>query len=550
MALKPFYRRAYDEILETLLSDGSAVFVAPTGYGKSKGTPYLKKRLEEEWNLPRTVHVFPLRSLVQSQMNYLRTVGLEPCHASGLPVEGKCPYMSGEFVTATIDYFSLTINRLPPPELPFVLRKWSYGHYEYPRANLFTSLILLDEVHLIGETWEREESRSREFLFASLETMNEFKVPFVVATATLPSKFLKKVMRKTGRAVVVCNNCYEKLGNKVVRFRDSDYYHSQLSIKWRTELVSDPIGKYVKENVESLLDEAYRGKLLVVSNTVNKAFEIYQILSKRLNPKDVVLVHGRLSSNDKANAVTKIESARVVISTQVIEAGVDVDATTLVTEVAPPSSLAQRAGRLCRLRMCDEAKVIITNAKQPYPYEQATLNESMEFIRSALELNSIQWRLLDNEGGISYLNLIEKVEGSVFSSSQYRSLFELLMQKPFPNVEDILETLKNYCSFVRDTNLISIEVDDNDFVETSLSWFLANLHVFARDGKLLVTFHRGDDREAKWVDVKEFENSVKGNECRGYYEFLRKNNALFATFHGEDLYVKGIGLGVGQWYGQ
>jgi CRISPR-associated endonuclease/helicase Cas3 len=85
---------------------------------------------------------------------------------------------------------------------------------------------------------------------------------------------------------------------------------------------------------------------LVIANTVERATEI----RAELRELDPVLLHSRFRPADRAAQLERVlnGTSRVVISTQVIEAGIDLDAGLLVTDIAPWPSLVQRFGRVNR----------------------------------------------------------------------------------------------------------------------------------------------------------------------------------------------------------
>lgn len=104
-----------------------------------------------------------------------------------------------------------------------------------------------------------------------------------------------------------------------------------------------------------------RGRLtLVIVNTVTKACELHaqleRQLAKELPAQHLHLVHSRFRPAErtawrdtflKCDAVVPAEG-RIVVATQVVEAGVDIDAALLVSELAPWPSLVQRFGRAAR----------------------------------------------------------------------------------------------------------------------------------------------------------------------------------------------------------
>ena len=97
---------------------------------------------------------------------------------------------------------------------------------------------------------------------------------------------------------------------------------------------------------------------LAIVNTVERAQEVYRELNntRRISlDAEKVLVHSRFRVSDrewKQSAIAKsVDSSgpgMVVVATQAVEAGVDISARTLITELAPWPSLVQRFGRCNR----------------------------------------------------------------------------------------------------------------------------------------------------------------------------------------------------------
>ncbi len=106
---------------------------------------------------------------------------------------------------------------------------------------------------------------------------------------------------------------------------------------------------------------------LVIVNTVKRAVALHTILAKvaELAGK-LELVHSRFRPHDRQfwrerflNRESCSSADRIIVSTQVIEAGVDISATCLITELAPWSSLIQRFGRAARYG--GDARVTVVN---------------------------------------------------------------------------------------------------------------------------------------------------------------------------------------------
>lgn len=115
--------------------------------------------------------------------------------------------------------------------------------------------------------------------------------------------------------------------------------------------------KLIKDAHEKAPSNGEYGRItLVVCNTVDRAARTYDALEKLGVTKDLRLVHSRFRPHERAAwkaAFLGREACqpgvdRIIVATQVVEAGVDISATTLVTELSPWSSLVQRFGRCAR----------------------------------------------------------------------------------------------------------------------------------------------------------------------------------------------------------
>jgi CRISPR-associated endonuclease/helicase Cas3 len=98
---------------------------------------------------------------------------------------------------------------------------------------------------------------------------------------------------------------------------------------------------------------ADRTRTLVVVNTVRRAQALYQALKRRKPAAELVLVHSRFRPKERKANLERLlaepgPNGTIGVCTQVIEAGVDVSARTLITDLAPWASMVQRFGRCNR----------------------------------------------------------------------------------------------------------------------------------------------------------------------------------------------------------
>lgn len=131
------------------------------------------------------------------------------------------------------------------------------------------------------------------------------------------------------------------------------------------------------------------GPTLVVVNTVDRAVQVFEALqeNKDLKGSDLRLVHSRFRPHERASWREEFlnrdacspNTDRIVVATQVVEAGVDLSAALLVTELAPWASLVQRFGRSARWG--GVARVIVADFaddKKCAPYTKEELQAARE----------------------------------------------------------------------------------------------------------------------------------------------------------------------------
>lgn len=150
--------------------------------------------------------------------------------------------------------------------------------------------------------------------------------------------------------------------------------------------VGDEPAKYPAELAALVVAEHRPGtRTLVVLNTVERARQVFAAVGALAPAAEVVLLHSRFRPDDRARQTDQAlaepgVAGRIVIATQVLEAGIDTTSSVLVTELAPWSSIVQRAGRCNRDGRADNATVIWVrpagrNAAAPYTEENVDAAE-------------------------------------------------------------------------------------------------------------------------------------------------------------------------------
>ena len=180
------------------------------------------------------------------------------------------------------------------------------------------------------------------------------------------------------------------------------------------ELVLRPIDKWdgkpgnaatVKAAVDAIKDflahrEVGKGSEVAhtvgcIVNHVRTAISIKEELAKDLAEDEVQLLVGRKRPYDLKKLHPDLfttegdKSVKVVVATQTLEVGIDVDFADLVTELAPASSLAQRFGRVNRLGHRTDSKVVVIEPasgdlvkKDAPPYKAVDLSNAYAWLEA------------------------------------------------------------------------------------------------------------------------------------------------------------------------
>lgn len=171
------------------------------------------------------------------------------------------------------------------------------------------------------------------------------------------------------------------------------------------------------EKLEKIvMEEMAEGEItLVIVNTVKRAKE----LSRRLNKKkmDHVLLHSQFRERERIENLKKLldrpqGKGIICIATQVVEAGIDVSAKVLITDMAPWSSMVQRFGRCNRYGEHESGKIIwldLTGGKDYHvPYEKDAVDKSREVLLTLEGKNASPSELPNAEMDTKVYDIVRK----------------------------------------------------------------------------------------------------------------------------------------------
>ncbi len=248
-------------------------------------------------------------------------------------------------------------------------------------------LWVMDEVQLMGVGVET--SAQMQAFCRSFGTMN--RVHYIWMSATMGEKQLDTVDHPRPSNGWLKHSLEEKNNPEVQK----KFQAKKPLKKANLTLVKDNEKKSYARDVADLIISKSKNKeglTLVVVNRVDRAQEIYkELLSLGHTEQDSAVLHSRFREGDRKARFDLLNKKhdRIVVATQVVEAGVDVSAHTLITELAPWSSLVQRFGRCNRRGECNnDAEIVwidIDSSEESsglaLPYEP----ESLEIARSLIK---------------------------------------------------------------------------------------------------------------------------------------------------------------------
>lgn len=318
------------EVARSLFDGKNVIARVPTGCGKTWAAiiPFLMSS-QWKWIPARLIYVLPMRTLIESIADLLRQrlVNVEGWHAEDVSIQtgttAEAPFLiESRIVVTTFD--QLLSGLLGDP--------YSLGPslHNINSASLVGTFVVFDEFHLMPV---------EQALFTAMACCRIFgeSCQSLWMTATAPDS--------------ICHHLRDNLHAEIVELSENDSERiPALQSSKSLHIHNYPL------TAEEIL--AFNGTKLVVVNQVGRAQALYQSILERDSEANVVCLHSRFFAHDRESIRHQIldvlgpagshESNFTVIATQVVEAGLDISADYLLTEIAPANSIIQRAGRCAR----------------------------------------------------------------------------------------------------------------------------------------------------------------------------------------------------------
>lgn len=400
----------YQTNLARVLTHGKSVILrAPTGSGKTWATvaPFIYSCLTQNKLADRLIYALPLRSLAsnlhestEAKLHKLTELQGKVCSSAknrryhpddpfylGLQMGGQQddPFFEGDITFTTIDQL-LSAYLFAPVSLPARVGNIGAGA-------LIGSFLVFDEVHLL------DPERS---LGTTVEMLVRLKglAQFVLMTATMPDSVMEWLSKKLdAEQLSLSAEEVRQLPSHAAKQREFEWHSSPMT-------ADDIVGQH-------------KNRTIAIVNTVGRAQGLYrevcQQVKNKPNSPEVFLLHSRFFPQDRKKSESKLadyfgpdatlENA-ILISTQVVEAGIDISADVLLTELAPLNSLLQRAGRCARYADPRNTGRFLVFDLLKDDHNQSKLGP----YRNIAEIVSETGQLLESKGKLPLLDYAEELE--------------------------------------------------------------------------------------------------------------------------------------------
>ena len=272
-------------------------------------------------------------------------------------------------------------------------------------ATLKYSKIILDEI-------QSYSPKVIATIIYGLKIVTEMGGKFAIITATFPP-VLKHFMERYGLVegeqfeFQDFSDCADSVRHKIV-IRDTEIEETEI------------------------LNAGQVKKVLVICNTVRKAQETYERLS--LEMEDVFLLHSRYLRRDREQLEKMImdfsntdNRCGIWITTQIVEASLDIDFDILYTEMSTADSLLQRMGRCNRKGRVipDDPNIIIYANRNGVAENNKGVYEPEIYDRSLEQLRKYENIPFSEQDKIEYINKVYLTE-EIKNTNYYKQIERFL----------------------------------------------------------------------------------------------------------------------------
>ena len=197
--------------------------------------------------------------------------------------------------------------------------------------NIANSIILLDEVQSIPyKYWKLINIMFRKMA-------KKLNCYFVFITATMP--LIYNESKQEIKELVTNKEDYFKFFDRIIL--DLSHYRQEMTLNEFKKFIVNELEKYPDKNI------------LIILNTIRSSIEVYQYIIKNIDCSNNEVIY--LSTNivpkhrgERIKNIGESKKRQIIVSTQMVEAGVDIDLDRVYRDFAPLDSINQTCGRCNR----------------------------------------------------------------------------------------------------------------------------------------------------------------------------------------------------------
>lgn len=334
-----------------------------------------------------------------------------------------------------------------------------YPGYEKTYSTLAYSRVVIDEI-------QAYDPKMSAIAVKMLEEIALLGGKFLVMTATMP-EFIKKEIS-------------ERIKDIELIPPEAPHYPLNLR-KHRIKMFPFKIKKgksigfeITPEGIETIAKEIIKiyksvKKILVILNTVKQAKQMYKTLRKlNIDEKSLLLLHSQFILSERRDKEVKAlndDFEGILISTQLIEASLDINFEVLFTELSPIDSLIQRMGRVLRNKKEDgfiysgdpnvyifywnnDKEVYVSGIGKERVYEKDLIKNSLVLLKDDIlisEQEKSQWvNKVYSEAPKTFVEMLDRLDNLFTAQSKDEA------QKIFRDIYQIKIIPRKFVDEIRD----------------------------------------------------------------------------------------------------
>lgn len=470
--------------------------IGSTGIGKTEAALFWSNGGKTFFTLPIRTSINAIYDRINDNIGYHHT-GL--LHSTALDyLEEKDEFSNQEEIYKQSQNLYKKITACTIDQIfPFVFK---YKGYEKIYATLSYSKIIIDEIQAYSPEIVA-------IIIKGLEMIYKIGGNFMIMTATLPQIY-KDELEKRG-----------------INFKFNKFIKDTKRHKIKLE------NKDILDDLYEIKEKSKNNKVLIIANTVNKAIDIYSKL-KELKVENINLLHSRFIYNDRSIKEKKIkdfsnnrEEKGIWVTTQIVEASLDIDFDYLYTEMSTLDSLFQRLGRCYRSR--------------EYDRQDANIHIYID------NMSGIKY-IYDEEINKISINLLKEYNGKILDENSKVDLVDKLYS------EDMLKDTKFLKNFRSGINILN-NIVDYQTVKKEAQKLLRNIEnvnvipkqVYEENLKLFEDYAKETnykERNRIKRDIDKLTISISKNQQRKLFDRLSINPYVNELLIADLKYDDDIGL--------